>query len=540
MIVGRENFALSDSLPHTSGCPAGSRRIAFIACPWTFYEAVEFRSQQLGLGYVGAYAEQCGHKIAAFIDPMIGGGENWKTLLRTKYQTTNRFGFSDEWIVEQIPADADIVGINAPFTDSRLVLYPLVKRIKAVRPDLPVVVGGVLATALPHQVLEESGADIIVKGEGEIAFARILNGEPLEGIPGLVFKRRDGSVFENAKRSEQLKDLVSMPVPGYHFRPMEEYIRWSPRGDKADRTLSLVSSRGCPFTCEFCSIPEKGQRWRAFGAGRIIAEIDAAIERWEINHFEFEDDNFTLKEDRAAAILAHLRQLRRRGVNVRCSFPNGVMIDRMSRELVSLMKEAGADIIYLPVESGDERILFAMDKPDAPRHLAKTKEVAGWCVEVGLLASCFFIVAYPGGRIKRARYENTAYAKYYRRDGEQLYITGEDRKSFEITMRFCRELQKMGVRGITPLIATPYPGTELYDFCRKFGLLAFEDDKDTLTTVSYAAVRPDMVQIESPWCSRQEAYDRWKEMMNAFPTFHNVRKSEGSDKLLSGKELQSQ
>lgn len=517
------------------------KNVTLIACPWTFYGEVEFRSQQLGLGYIGAYAQQFGHQIQAYIDPMINGGDQMKVPISTKYQHTNRFGYSDEWIVGQIPSDTDIIGINAPFTDSRLVLYPLVKKIRAIFPATPIVIGGVLATTLPLQVIEESGADIVVKGEGEVAFSRILNDHPLEKIPGLVFRRTDGTIFESPLRSEQLKTVDMIPPPGYDFRPMAEYVLWSPRGNKADRTLSLISSRGCPFTCEFCSIPEKGQLWRPFTPERVLDEIKMAIREWDVNHIEFEDDNFTLQEPRALQVLEYLRELRKSGHDVSCSFPNGIMIDKMSKDLAVLMKEAGAEIAYLPVESGDTRVLISMDKPMAEKHLNTTLQVAQWCVEAGLFVSCFFITAYPGGGLNRRYAKNKSflekYKKYILNHGDGVFMRGEDEESFEITLDFCRKLLKLGVNGITPLIATPYPGTELYEVCETFDWLRYKDERDVLTTVSYAAVNPDRVQINTPWCSHQEAYDRWEIMMKMFSTYHNVRKNEKSDRLLSGEDV---
>ncbi len=530
------------------------KNVTLIACPWTFYERAEFLSQQLGLGYVGAYAQKFGHRIVAYIDPMTNGGMEISVPISTKYQQTRRFGFSDEWIVNQIPADTDIIGINAPFTDSRIVLYPLIRAIKRKFPRILVVVGGVLATTLPHQVIEESGADVVVKGEGEIAFSRILNGNPLEEIPGLVVKRKDGSIFEHPMRSEQLKTVDQIPPPGYDFRPMMEYVKWSPRGDRADRTLSLISSRGCPFTCEFCSIPEKGQLWRPFTPERVLTEIQLAIKTWGVNHIEFEDDNFTLQEPRALAVLNYLRNLRREGHEVTCSFPNGIMIDRMTKDLAVLLKEAGADIIYLPVESGDTRVLLAMDKPEAQKHLATTLQVAAWCVDAGLTTSCFFIGSYPGGRINKkwqqgrheallAQYRETTdvskwgKGSYLLRQGNELFMAGEDAVSFETTLAYCRQLRELGVHGITPLIATPYPGTELYEVCERFGWLAFRDNHDVLTTVSYAGkMKHEYLQIETPWCSRTEALQRWQLMMDMFPTYHNVRK-ERSPSPLQGTQV---
>lgn len=514
-----------------------SKNVALIACPWIFYEQVEFRSQQLGLGYVGAYAERLGHKIVAFIDPMVRGGENRKEEIRTKQKTAFRFGFSDEWIIGQIPKETDVIGINAPFTDSRLVLYPLVRKIKAALPHIPVVVGGILAHTLPREIIEASGADIAVRGEGEIAFARLLGGDPREAIPGLVFAK-DGGVIENPGLGEIPKDINDLPLPGYDFRPMDEYMRLSTWGNKADRALLLMTSRGCPFTCNFCSSPQKGQRWRPFSAERILREIAMAVEKWGVNSIEFTDDNFTFEKTRAARILEGVAKMRESGHHLSCSFPNGVMVEKMDAELVSLMKRAGVEILYLPAESGDPRMLMAMNKSNARFHLDKVLEVAEQCASAGLQAGCFLIVAYPGGQIPQKVRCPEEYRKFIfcGSDG-RTYMQGEDEESFAKTVKFCEKMKNAGVRGITPLIATPLPGTEMYDFCKAHKFLVF-DDKDSLVTVSYAAVTPDVVQIETPWCSRQRAYERWKFIMDNFPTCHNVRKLDPNDKrILSGEEM---
>ena len=284
-----------------------------------------------------------------------------------------------------------------------------------------------------------------------------------------------------------------------------------------------------------------------------------AIEKWQVNHIEFEDDNFTLQEPRALKVLEYLRDLRKRGHDFLCTFPNGIMIDKMTEKLAALLKEAGTEIVYLPVESGDPRTLLAMDKPMAEKHLEKTLQVAKWCVDAGLRVSCFFIVAYPGGRLSKKYLHNPElllrYKNYliksngeffeededvrdYLKNNQELFMKGEDRESFETTIVFCKELLALGVHGITPLIATPYPGTEMYEVCARFGWLAFGDDREVLTTVSYAAVNPGRIQINTPWCLQQEAYDRWREMMDMLPTYHNVRKADdGGAELLMGDKI---
>jgi hypothetical protein len=198
-----------------------------------------------------------------------------------------------------------------------------------------------------------------------------------------------------------------------------------------------------------------------------------------------------------------------------------------------------AEIIYLPVESGDPRILVGMNKFNAFKHLDKAIQVARWCNEAKLPFSCFLIVGYPGGNIKRSSYRDIVeYKKFYFQDDEgNLYIQGEDEESFEKTLRFLEKFHRLGAQGITPLITMPLPKTALYEFCKKFGYLVFEDSADTLITVSYAAVTPEVVQIETPWCSRKRVFERWKTIMDRFPTFHNVRKLDGSDEsILSGNQ----
>lgn len=519
------------------------KKVCLIACPWLFYNEVEFRSQQLGLGYVGAYAEKMGHAINAFIDPMMQGGEKiGSEVYNLRQQPIKRFGHSDEWIVSQIPTDTDVIGINAPFTDSRLALYPLVRKIRAVYPEKLVVVGGVLATSLPQQVLAESGAHIAVKGEGEIAFSRILNDDDWDKIPGLAYCLPDGAIKESPVHAEQFRDVNQLPLPGYHLRPMRDYMELSTWGNRVDRTLHLITSRGCPFDCHFCSSPEKGERWRAFSAERVLSEIEMAVLKWGANLIELADDNFTFEKTRALRILHGIAEFKERGHEIKVAFPNGVMLERMDRDIAFAMKRAGTEILYLPVETGDPRILVGMNKYNAFGHLDRALQVAKWCNEAGLPFSCFLIVGYPGGRIKRPSYRNVGgYEKFYFQDSEgRLYIQGEDEESFGITLEFLKKFHAAGSQGITPLIAMPLPGTEMYKFCEKFGYLVFPDSADTLVTVSYAAVTPEVVQIDAPWCSREDVYRRWKAIMDMFPTFHNVRKLDGSDtRILSGAEIRN-
>jgi len=442
-----------------------------------------------------------------------------------------RVGQSDEWILNEIPSDSDYIFINIPFTDSRFVFYPLCNKIKEKFSNIPIVVGGILATTLPYQIMEETRTDIIVKGEGEIASARILNGEHLASISGVIYKDDCGNIQENQQRSEQLSKIDEIPwITRFNFRPMEEYVNWSPRGNHVDKTYSYITSRGCPFTCEFCSIPEKGQRWRSFSPKRVIEEVKFMIDNYGVTHVEIEDDNFTLKSNHSIPILKYFKKLRNDGYPIKLSFPNGIMIDRLEREHIFAMKEAGTEMIYLPVESGELKNLIAMNKPAATEHLEKALQVAEWCAEAGLDAGSFFIIGYPGGEVLKKNLQEIIREKYadsiLEENAISMWIKGEDEKSFMGTVEYVKKLVESGVKYVTPLIATPYPGTALYEICEKFGWLRREDHSKMVTTISYQNPKVDFINIETPWCSAEEAFSRFKYISKLFDTKHNVIKSD--------------
>jgi len=221
------------------------------------------------------------------------------------------------------------------------------------------------------------------------------------------------------------------------------------------------------------------------------------VDRFGVNHIEFEDDNLTLLKDRALKIFEGVRNLKgKNGEKIVWSAPNGVMIDSLDRELIFKMKESGAELIYLPVESGDEKILELMNKGNRKTHLQKTMEVVRHCVEAGIETSAFIIVGYPG----------------------------EDNESFQRTIDFCKRMRDSGLTAITPLVATPYPNTELYNLCRQNGWLVNSDTENVLIYQRYSNFLPEFVQINTPQCTKEEAYERFQMMIKLFPARHNVRK----------------
>lgn len=469
-------------------------KITLIAPPWIFRGDVEFVSQNLGPRYLISYLEERGHEVA-FIDAFTGGLEK-SVPIHTKYADALRWGLSDAETVRRIPRDTELIGISAPFTDSRFIVNPLSHHVRAVFPNVTQVMGGVYPSTLPEEALRKSAVDLVVIGEGETTLSKIAQGCDLNDVRGIAFWR-DGKIVRTGP-GEVIRDSARIASPTLDLPEMEQYVRWSPWGNRADRTLALLTSRGCPFNCTFCSIHHVyGRQWRAFTPERVATEIQEAVDKLDITHIEFMDDNLILKRKRAMEIFARMNRIRTQGGGqLAWSAPNGIMIECADRETIFAMKGSGAEVVYLPVESGDQRILKAMRKPRANIHLEKTLEAARWCAEAGLRTSAFMIVAYPG----------------------------EDRESFETTKRFCCKLLKAGVTAITPLVATPYPNTPLHNLCEEKGWLVHKDSEHVLVYQRYSDFLPEFVLIETPWCSRKEAFLRYQEMMREFPTQHNIRK----------------
>ena len=254
------------------------------------------------------------------------------------------------------------------------------------------------------------------------------------------------------------------------------------------------------------------------------------IENYGVTHVEIEDDNFTLKGTHSLPILKYFKKLRDDGYPIKLSFPNGVMIDRLDKEHIFAMKEAGTEMIYLPVESGELKNLISMNKPVATEHLEKTLQVAKWCAEADLDAGSFFIIGYPGGRVLKKGFQEIVREKYadsiIEENSGSMWIKGEDEQSFMATVEYAKKLVEAGVKFVTPLIATPYPGTALYEICEKFDWLRRPDHLKMVTTISYQDPKVEFINIETPWCSAEEAFERFEYLTNLFKIRHNVIKSD--------------
>jgi radical SAM superfamily enzyme YgiQ (UPF0313 family) len=236
----------------------------------------------LGLAYVGAVLEQDGHKVE-IID------------LNVQKCDVNKI------------KNADMVGITGMITEYNEAMK-LADFIKHTNKKAKVVIGGALATSLsPSKLLKQ--ADILVLGEGEDTVVKLAQAlehrNNLDDVKGIVYGNWDKRLIACNAPSEPIVDLDTIPFPARHLLDMKKYRQnyfdiygFKIRGFGKIHTSTLITSRGCPYSCTYCYKGMWGNKWRGRSAENIVSELMTLYEAYDINGFVFNDDTFVLDKKR--------------------------------------------------------------------------------------------------------------------------------------------------------------------------------------------------------------------------------------------------
>ena len=412
-------------------------RICLVNPPFLFPRYPEVaHSHRLGLRSLSSHLKvHGGHKVE-FLDALLLGFERI-----APYADGMVVGLPADEIVARIPADTQLVGVGAPFSQLAPLVHEIIAGIKARHPAMTVVMGGVYPSTQPRLALS-SQADFIVVGEGELALTCLANGEDPRSIAGV--HTRASLAGGPVRAASMIPDLDDLPMPDYDIPHIERYFDLSPRRGRG-RTASLVTSRGCPHACEFCSIhPVYGHRFRARSAAAVLAEIQLLVRRFRVRNLEFEDDNLTHDRARAVDIFEGIGQLNRGGAGLTWSTPNGVEVETLDDELVGLMARSGCTELVLGLEHGDSDMLRLMRRRLRPERVIQVLEQGR---RHGIpRMTLLYMVGYPG----------------------------ETRERFENGLRFLQRCREAGGDRVTvcPSIAQPYPGTALLKRCRAEGTVS--------------------------------------------------------------------
>ena len=288
----------------------------------------------------------------------------------------------------------DVVGSQCYSMDLQR-LKPVMETIKAFGPHIRTIVGGAHATAAPQHTVKYFGRDLldfVFVGEGEIGFPIFLH-ELAEGntgdftAPGLGWFK-DGELRLNPRAEEQ--DLDKLGMPAWDLIMPESYP-FSPHGVVCRNfpIAPVMATRGCPYMCTFCASANTKLRKRSVSL--VLDEVKMLQKQHGIREFHMVDDNFTLEMDYAKQFM---RALMAQGIHATWATPNGVRLERLDRELLELMREAGFYSLSVGIESGSDRIRIKMKKGS---NLAKIRKDLDMVADVGGIdMTGFFILGYPG------------------------------------------------------------------------------------------------------------------------------------------------
>lgn len=310
----------------------------------------------------------------------------------------------------------------------------LVPLIRNIHPKVTVVVGNSGGATMPHLYFR-AGADVAVRGEGEPVVGpltrHVLEGIPLDDIPGLFLPDVSGGVRATTTASPMEIDTITMPA--WDLFPIERYLPQT-AARPADRHVDIQVSRGCPFDCTFC-YRQFGRHLRKRQAQRIIDEILFIRERYGLSMFSFCDDLFTVDKE---WISRFCRQLVDEvgHISWRCLG----RVDTVDAEMLRMMAESGCQEIHYGVESASEIILREMNKRITPQQAEHAIELTR---AAGIEPVCSLIFGMPGETIDTIR------------------------KSVDFCIR----------NNVLPFthFATPYPGTSLYEQAMRDGKITDEE-----------------------------------------------------------------
>ena len=289
-----------------------------------------------------------------------------------------------------------LVGVTAttPVIGAALRIASLVKEID---PEMPVVFGGPHATLLPQELLEQNSAvDFAVIGEGERPLDALVGcieqGGGYADCPGLAW-RSDGQVVVNGP-CELIMDLDTLPFPDYegyspanYTLPIHKY--------SVPNTFSLVTSRGCPYRCGFCSTRLLSPRHRSFSPERTIEEIRYLKREFGAQGIMFQDSLFTAPRDK---IEGFCRMAIKEKLGIQWSA--NARANNIDADLVALMKESGCWALAFGVESGNQEMLDRMQKT---LTLEEIEEAVRFIKAAGIQTRASYIFGFPGETAESAR-----------------------------------------------------------------------------------------------------------------------------------------
>lgn len=369
----------------------------------------------LGLCYLATILKKKGHKVK-LLDAEV--------LRLTKQQIKN----------EVLSFKPDMVGITC-VTIKYQQFKEVAEMIKEIDKDIYCVGGGPHTSIRPKETMEEIPSfDAVCVGEAEETWPELIEyiekKLPFKDVLGVVHRNKEGSVVINPPRAP-IKDLDSIPYPDLDFMEDLNLYGFNFRYKRLP-ALNMITSRGCPYRCTFCTDAQSNYRFNS--ADYVVGLTEHLIENHGVKELYYVDDIFLLPPKRATDILDKFVD---RGIDLTWSCNARIDVLYKSRELIKKAKKAGCWFMSFGIESGDQRMLDFLKKDQTTEMI---REVVTDVSKAGIFAKGYFMIGMP-------------------KDNPQ---------SLRNTINFAKSLP-LGSAQFSTIV--PTIGTELYDYVQ-------ENDKD--------------------------------------------------------------
>lgn len=404
------------------------------------------------LACIAAVLDRAGHKVRLIDLQICKVRQEWEAIFNSE--------------------PVDMVGITA-MTPQVKEARAVAERVKTMLPDVPIVLGGVHATLLPRQTLQEFNCfDILVIGEGEetaIELAsRLEKREPLADVSGIAY-RSNGDVAITPRRPRML-DLDSLP--NHHdYYDFDFYLKHNTY-EFSRKSACLIISRGCPFSCSFCATNNFWTRkYICKSVDGVIDEIRYVLKRGA-EDIKFRDSTFIINKKWVHEFCEKIIKQK-----LRFKWAVNARIDLVDYDLFRHMKKAGLDSVFFGVESGSQRILDFYKKGITIEQTEKAFEI---CHKLRICTGAYFM----------------------------LGALPETREDMELTYQFAKKLR---ATFSFVFVFMPLPGSELYqhyiDQGYKFDYNNIRSDKANFSSAGFT-----LEELES-------MRDRWYHDFNKRPPF---------------------
>ena len=393
------------------------------------------RYEPLNLTYLAAYLEAQG------IPVRICDGQVERLTKEHMFDVLKRF-------------QPRVVGISCstPLVSASLQIAVWTKECS---PGIKVIFGGAHPTSFPRELLESSSIDAVATGEAEITLHEYVEAVKTSGkfhhIKGIVFKE-NGQIISNPAR-QLLHELDRLPFPALHLLPVDEY---APALDLYSRSpsFSMITSRGCPYRCIFCAGRLiSGHQYRARSAENVLEEITLLVERYKARNIFFMDDHFLFHRTRTEQICDLMI---REGLHKRITWLCAARTDKVEEDILKKMRRAGCRMICYGIETGSQRLMDLLKKKI---NLDTVAEAVRMTRRAGIKTRGTFILGIPT----------------------------ETREESLQTIEFAKGI---GIDYAKFNLITPYPGTELYNFCREQGLDFSKDWAKLIPAIGFSDQEP--------------------------------------------------